>query len=71
MTGADLIKWIQDNNAEGKECIVQYRDSGGDYNGGEMLERPCLANFRTDDDGHPYDVQISYIDCLTHNCIVF
>lgn len=33
MTGEELIKWIQDNNVEGCEIRIQYRDSGGDYEG--------------------------------------
>lgn len=33
MTGKELIKWIQDNNIENCEVRIQYRDSGGDYDG--------------------------------------
>ena len=71
MTGRELIEWIHKNNAEDLECVVQYRDSGGDYGGGELLERPMQANYRRDPDGHPYDVEINYTCGLARNCIVF
>lgn len=71
MTGKELIEWIKENNAEDLECIIQYRDGGGLYNGGELMEHPSKAHFELDADGHPYDVDISYIYDLSVNCIVF
>ena len=45
MTGRELIKWLQDNNAEDKEIIVEHRDSGGTYWTAERLETPRLVQF--------------------------
>ena len=33
MTGKDLIKWIEEHNAQDLVFEVQYRDEGGDYYG--------------------------------------
>ena len=71
MTGRELVEWIQSNHAEDLDCIFQYRDGGGSYSGGELVETPCIANYERDPDGHPYDVEIDYTYRKTHNCIVF
>lgn len=71
MTGKELIEWIQEHKAEDMDCVVQYRDSGGSYYGGELVEPPQFATYKRDPDGHPYDVDISYRMGLLPNCIVF
>lgn len=71
MSGRELIEWIHKNSAEDLECVVQYRDGGGNYSGGEVMEAPSLANYERDPDGHPYDVTIDYVYGLAKNCIVF
>ena len=38
MTGRKLIELIQKNHAEDMPVLVQYRDSGGTYFGGEEAE---------------------------------
>lgn len=38
MTGAELIEMIKRNHAENMPVVVQYRDSGGVYEGGEEAE---------------------------------
>ena len=43
MTGKELIKWILNNNAEDLPVVIQYRDSGGLYSGGEYLDEPALG----------------------------
>lgn len=35
MTGKELIKWIQENNAEDLPIEIQYQDGGGCYYGTE------------------------------------
>ena len=41
MKGKDLIKWIQNNNAEDLNVLIEARDSGGSY--GEYLPpEPCI-----------------------------
>ncbi len=69
MTGRELIKWIQDNHAEDKKVIVQYRDAGGAYYGGEVMEMPMLAYYH-DDNGDGIDVDIEYSKLRKHNCMV-
>ena len=68
MTGKELIEWIQRNKAEDLECVVQYRDDGGTYLGGEILEQPTFAKF--DRYPHGYDIKITYLS-TSPNCIVF
>ncbi len=70
MKGKELIKWIQKNHAEDLDCIVQYRDSGGNYSGGEILDPPALATYKRDKEGNPYNVDIVYDSILKANCIV-
>ena len=70
MNGLDLIKWIIDNDALYKHCVIQYRDSGGSYNGGEIANCPELDFFERDADGHPYDVNIEYRTNKNTNCFV-
>lgn len=43
MTGRELIKLIQDNCAEDMPVLIQYRDAGGTYTGGEEAKF-CLAH---------------------------
>lgn len=69
MTGRELIKWIQDNHAEDKKVIVQYRDSGGTYYGGEVMQMPMLAYYH-DDHGDGIDVYIEYSNLRKQNCMV-
>lgn len=33
MTGQELIDWIKEHHAEEMKVVVQYRDSGGIYQG--------------------------------------
>lgn len=53
MTGRELIKWVLDNNAENAEFEVQYRDSGGDYDGTDK-DLYLVAETAKDKDGRSY-----------------
>ena len=70
MTGQELIDWIVEHNAQDMQCVVQYRDGGGSYLGGEMIDSPIMASFEWA--GIPYsdDVDITYGNGLIPNCIV-
>lgn len=68
MKGKELIEWIQHNHAEDLECVIQYRDSGGSYYGGEIVDAPILASYKQD--ANVYDVDITYSSGLTPNCFV-
>lgn len=70
MTGRELTEWITKHDALDKECIIQYRDGGGCYTGGEIADKPTFAFYKRDPDGHPYDVAITYGNGLTPNCFV-
>ena len=76
MTGRELIALIQDCHAEDMQVVVQYRDAGGTYPGGETVgglqgeSYPCLAHItpsRVYDDA---SVEITYRGGLTPNAIV-
>ena len=54
MTGAELIKWIQDNHAENMDMLVQYRDGDGIIEGCTDVE-PCFCTIRAFY-VHDYDV---------------
>lgn len=48
MTGADLIKWIHDNQAEQLQVLIEHRDEGGSYRSAEHLgeqQEPALCNY--------------------------
>lgn len=53
MAGRELMKWILDNEAEDAKIEVQYRDSGGDYEGTDatlyLMDETCQ-----DKDGWTY-----------------
>ena len=57
MTVRELYQWAEKRNAIDFPIVVQYRDSGGDYHGGELLGSiasayyPCLAEARMDSQG--------------------
>lgn len=71
MKGKELIEWIQQNNAEDLECAVQYRDGGGSYPGGEVVEEPILALIKRPRQPDVYDIEIVYHSKRKPNCIVF
>lgn len=48
MTVRDLYKWAKENNALDLDVVVQYRDSGGYYEGAEDLETPIIATKKHD-----------------------
>ena len=56
MTGRELIDWIRDSHAEDMDVVVQYRDGGGDYIGGGIVNEPVLANVRGA--GIPYSDEV-------------
>lgn len=60
MTGRELIDWIRRNHAEECLVVVQWRDGGGDYRGGEVVDAPQFA--RVMGTGVPYDtaLEITY-----------
>lgn len=62
MTGRELIDWIRRNHAEECLVVVQWRDGGGNYRGGEVVDAPQLARVR--ETGVPYDteLEITYAD---------
>lgn len=67
MTGKQLIAWITEHHAEDMTVVIQFRDGGGYYRGGETLEAPCLANAK----GRSVDdLEISYRADLVPNAIV-
>ena len=37
MKGKELIQWIQDNNADELEVLIEHRDEGGSYHTAEHL----------------------------------
>lgn len=57
MTVRELYQWAEKCGAIDFPIVVQYRDSGGDYPGGELLGSiascyyPCLADVRMDSQG--------------------
>ncbi len=65
MKGKELIKWIQDNHAEELKIVVQYRDGGGSYYGGDNAE-PCLAMVG-EEVGGEYDI---VYNTEMHNAVV-
>lgn len=67
MTGQELINWITEHKAQDLQCVIQYRDSGGPYTGGEIIDEPIMASFKGQYD---YDVEITYDNGLNPNCIV-
>jgi hypothetical protein len=70
MTGQELIDWIIEHGAQDMECIVQYRDSGGSYLGGETIEHPVMASFKGTSIPYSNDVEITYGNGLNPNCVV-
>ena len=56
MTGKELIDWIVDFHAEDIDIVVQYRDGGGNYIGGEIVNQLILANVRSS--GIPYSDEV-------------
>lgn len=70
MTGQELINWIVEHNAQDMQCVVQYRDSGGSYFGGEMIDSPIMASFKGTSIPYSNDVEITYGNGLNPNCIV-
>ena len=70
MTGLELVTWIFKHDALDKQCVIQYRDSGGSYLGGEVADNPIMAFYKRDADGYPYDVDITYGNGLVPNCFV-
>ena len=72
MTGIQLINWIIENKAEDMYVAVQFRDGGGSYQGGELVDTdsghgtPCLAHIRCDSAGM---ADITY-GGLTPNAII-
>ena len=72
MKGKDLISWIIEHHAEDMPVVVQYRDGGGSYPGGELLGSmasdcfPCLACVKFDSAGY---IDITYRG-LTPNAVV-
>jgi hypothetical protein len=69
MTGQKLINWIVEHNAQDMQCVVQYRDGGGLYSGGDIPEFPILASYKGCDIPYDDDVKINY-DTDEPNCFV-
>ena len=59
MTGSELIEWIKEHHAEQMKAIVQYRDEGGLYSGGEDA-RPCLCVIKGSDIPYDDSYEINY-----------
>ena len=59
MTGAELIKWIEDNHAEDMLMVIQYRDSGGAYEGCEDV-CPIFAKVSGTGIANVYSYSIDY-----------
>ena len=60
MTGQQLIDWIKDHNACDKPVVIQYRDDGGNYYGGEELVEPVLAGCKGDSLPYSHLIIIDY-----------
>ena len=73
MTGRELIKWIQDYNAEDLPFVVQYRDARGRFRGGKTLLIPCIAHASGDISNISKNESV-YVDIdladLDLNCVV-
>jgi len=75
MTGQELINWIVEHKAQDMQCVVQYRDGGGPYSGGEIIENPTMASFKGagvaySDEVSITEISITYGNGLNPNCIV-
>lgn len=70
MTGRELINWIVDFHAEDMDIVVQYRDGGGNYIGGEIVNQPILANVRSSNIPYPDGVIITYGGLPTNGVIL-
>lgn len=71
MTGQEIINWIKANKAEELPVVVQYRDGGGEYYGGELISSPTLANVCGSGVSYDNEVDISYDEFYPRNAIVF
>lgn len=60
MTGRQLIEWIQHHKAYDKMVVVQYRDSGGNYRGGEEVRTPVFAECTGDGIAYSDELNIEY-----------
>ena len=69
MTGRELIKLIRKNHAEDMTVLVQYRDSGGTYCGGEWAEFH-LAYGKMVGEPYEYDIQYGEVEGQKPNVIV-
>lgn len=69
MTGRELIKLIQDNHAEDMPVVIQYRDAGGTYPGGEEAEF-YLAYGECFRESYEYDIKYDKVEGQKPNVIV-
>ena len=60
MIGRQLIEWIQQHDAYDKIVVVQYRDGGGYYSGGEEVNKPVLAECRGYNIPYSEEYEINY-----------
>ena len=58
MTGRELIQTILKYNAENMQIVIQYRDGGGDYDGGEIIESVNFADYK--ETNNSFEVYIDY-----------
>lgn len=71
MTGRELIKLIKKNHAEDMTVLVQYRDSGGTYRGGEWAEfHLAHGKMLGEPYGYEYDIQYGEVEGQKPNVIV-
>ena len=70
MTGRELIEWIIANKAEDMPAVIQYRDAGGEYYGGELISSPTLANICGNGVSYDSGVDITYDGLFPQNAIV-
>lgn len=68
MTGCELIELIRRYNAEDKQVIVQYRDSGGNYSVGQSIDRIYFARASYPDPRYGFDYDIRYCPENDESC---
>ena len=59
MTGSELIEWIKEHHAEQLHAVVQYRDAGGLYSGGEDAD-PCLCVIKGEEEPYNDTYEVDY-----------
>ena len=70
MIGRELINLIRKNHAEDMTVLVQYRDAGGDYYGGEKAEFQLAYGRLVGGYGYEWEIKYGVTDKQKPNVIV-